>query len=349
MSDVRGAGESDLSPPQPRSMMDALRKSRYKPLIIVIIGGLIFALGIFVDICLAGSLLSITLIILYWYLRVDNIWQQLGIGVAAFCVATLVAASAVLPIITDVPESNLHDIGNKMIDGKVTPLRGDAYTNYIYTISVIHNNASANISVYVNITENDLMGVSNERNETMNLVSDPYKLSNTSWQFNYSYKTKLDKLINAYKFQANISGTWYEAGFIQGSSVIPEYGPVSSDSLAIFGSLALAYFIFIFGWAFLPFLILVLFLRFSMRSREARTKMLDDYRKMKVERAGAATGKPETKKEEETFICSECGAEVQASAKFCPNCGEPFEEDEPQGIKIELKKERDDEFEEKKY
>jgi len=31
---------------------------------------------------------------------------------------------------------------------------------------------------------------------------------------------------------------------------------------------------------------------------------------------------------EEKFICSECGAEVPADAKVCPQCGEPFEEEE---------------------
>jgi predicted amidophosphoribosyltransferase len=32
-------------------------------------------------------------------------------------------------------------------------------------------------------------------------------------------------------------------------------------------------------------------------------------------------------KQEESFVCSECGSDVPASAGRCPQCGESFEED----------------------
>ncbi|KQM12607.1 hypothetical protein AOA80_01445 [Methanomassiliicoccales archaeon RumEn M1] len=48
--------------------------------------------------------------------------------------------------------------------------------------------------------------------------------------------------------------------------------------------------------------------------------------KQRQQSQGAAVGTPEAV---EKFVCSECGADVPANAKACPQCGESFD-DEPQ-------------------
>jgi ribosomal protein L40E len=44
-----------------------------------------------------------------------------------------------------------------------------------------------------------------------------------------------------------------------------------------------------------------------------------------MERSKRDEGMPPMEGEVEKFICSECGAEVPADAKECPQCGERFE------------------------
>jgi len=316
------------------TLLQRIRTSKLRFVLILAIACIVFAPFASVDLCLSGAILSISLIIMFWLFREENIWHQLGIGVVAFCLAALIMSVIFLGYLTAEPTDKLQSIDSpnnpKLSNGHVTPFRGDETTIFNYTISV-RANPSSNISAHVIIIEDVFFTYGTERNETMHPYSN-YSLGNVSW-VNFSYSTHLTKMINSYMFNVSVDGIWYQAGIPTESGIQFGYGPVTSDTAAIFGSLAQAFTMLLFAYSFMPFLILVLFYRFSIKSRDARTKMLEEYRRLKAEKAGKT---PEEKpKEEETFICSECGAEVQASAKFCPNCGEPFEEEQSPETKVD--------------
>jgi len=328
---------TELKSERPVSLLERIRKSKFKFLLIILIACLVFTPFASVDICLSGAILSVALIIMFWLLQENNIWHQLGIGVVAFCLAALIMSAIFLGYLTTEPTDQLQSIDSptdpKLSNGHVIPFRGDETTIFNYTISVRTDSNSSNISAYVIIMEDVFFTYGTERNETMHLLGDPVNASSdarTLWIYNYSYTTHLTKMINSYMFNVSVDGFWYQAGIPTEGGIQFGYGPVTSDTTAIFGSVAQAFTMYLFVYSFMPFLILVLFYRFSMRSKDAKTKMLEEYKRLKAERAGPPIEKPK----EETFICSECGAEVQASAKFCPNCGEPFEEEESPEPKI---------------
>lgn len=329
--DIKPVTELELE--KPVTLLERIRKSRFKFALIILISCLVFAPFASVDICLSGAILSVALIALFWFLKEDNIWHQLGIGVVAFCLAALILSAIFFGYLTTEPEGYLQSIDSvdnpKLSNGHVTPFSGDESTVFNYTISVRANSNSSVISPHVIIVEDIFFTYGTERNETMHLDSIT-NVSDTVWTFNYSYRTHLTNMINSYMFNVSVDGNWYQAGIPTEGGIQFGYGPITSDTMAIFGSLAQALTMLLFAYSFMPFLILVLFYRFSTKSKAARTKMLEEYKRLKAEKAGAQPAKAK----EETFVCSECGAEVQASAKFCPNCGEPFEEEESPEVKI---------------
>jgi len=334
------------------NILGKIRESKYRFLFIILVACLLFAPVVMFDICLAGTVLSISLIAFFWLLKENNIWHQLGIGVVAFCIAALLATALFIPNVTADPGDILQSIdtgtGPKLDNGQVLPFIGDETTLFNYSISIRHNTNTTNISAYVLIGEDAFTGYSNERNETMQLVSFYHyntTNNNTVWIYNYSHSTHLTTLINSYAFTARVDGTWYVAGIMENGEMRYGYGPVSSDTSAIFGNLAMSFTTILFAYSFMPFLILVLFYRFSSRSSEARKKMLEQYKQIKLEKESKGLAGTKTKPvapSEETFVCSECGADVQASAKFCPNCGEPFDDENKPKLDIQ-------ESDEKKY
>ncbi|MEM2838937.1 MAG: zinc ribbon domain-containing protein [Thermoplasmata archaeon] len=330
---------TELKSERPLSMLERIRKSKFKFLLIISIACLVFTPFASVDLCLSGAILSVALIILFWLFQENNIWHQLGIGVVAFCLAALIMSAIFIGYLTTEPDEQLQSIESttnpKLSNGHVAPFRGNEDTLFNYTISVRANSNSANISAHVIIVEDVFFTYGTERNETMHSYSS-YSPDNSSWVFNFSYTTHLTKMINSYMFNVSVDGIWYQAGIPTEGGIQFGYGPVTSDTMAIFGNVAQAFTMYLFVYSFMPFLILVLFYRFSIKSKDARTKMLEEYKRLKAEKAGQPLLE---KPKEETFVCSECGAEVQASAKFCPNCGEPFEEEESPEPKTSQSKE----------
>lgn len=333
VEDIKPVGQLDSE--KPVTFLEKIRKSKFKFVPIILIACLVFAPFASIDICLSGAILSVSLVFLFWFFREDNIWHQLGIGVVAFCIAALILSAIFLGYLTTEPEDHLQSIEStsnpKLRYGHVTPFRGNETTIFNYTISVRANSNESIISAHVIIAEDIFFSYGTERNETMHLDS-VTNLSDTVWIFNYSYETHLANMINSYMFNVSVDGNWYQAGIPTEAGIQFGYGPITSDTMAIFGGVAQALTFYLFAYSFMPFLILVLFYRFSTKSKDARTKMLEEYKRLRAERAGTVPEKQMEK--QETFVCSECGAEVQASAKFCPNCGEPFDEEEASEVSV---------------
>jgi hypothetical protein len=268
----------------------------------------------------------------FWLLNIEKIVHQLLIGVVALVVATLVLSGFAFSLLNE-PTAGASSVdGHTLIDGIVNPFRATIGSPSEYTLSIVAPNDYANesnILVYVNIAE-DLN--SWNKNLTMNLTSNGTSgLLNHIW--NYSVETPVTSTVASYIFIASVNGTWHYTEAMN--------GPISGDSLEIFFLMFSVWLPTIFTYGLMQFIIMILFLRFSSKSRQTREKMIQHYKKKKEELGSVkqapkgGSGKIAPAGSEDTFVCSECGADVQASAKFCPQCGESFEDDDEDAEKKE--------------
>jgi hypothetical protein len=312
--------------------LDRLRVSKWKYAVAILVPNLVFLLMISVDICL-GLLAVVLMVTLFlWLLRIDKFVHQLLIGVVALVVATLVLSGFAFSLFYE-PTVGASSTDGTLVSGIVTPFKATIGSSSTYTLTVKAPNSVANagnIIVYVNIAE-DLSSWS--KNLTMVLVSNGTSGQNHLW--NYSVQTPITSTVTSYVFIASVNGTWHQTEVMN--------GPISTDAFAVFVLLFSIWLPTMFTYGLMQFIVMILFLRFSSKSRQTREKMMQDYKKKKEEIGSAKqTSKGGSTKiapagSEETFVCSECGADVQASAKFCPQCGESFEEDDEDAGKKEGK------------
>jgi len=324
-------GRSPFSTPSPSKVfLDRLRVSKWKYAVAILVPNLIFLLMVSVDICLA--LLAVVLIVtlFLWLLKIDKFVHQLLIGVVALVIATLVLSGFAFSLLNE-PTVGASSTDGTLIHGIVTPFKATIGAPSTYNLTVVAPNSVANasnIKVYVNIAI-DLSSWS--ENLTMKLQN-PNGTSGTRY---YEVDTPVTSTVTSYIFIASVNGTWHQTEVMN--------GPISPDALAIFVLLFSIWLPTIFTYGLMQFIVMILFLRFSSKSRQAREKMIQDYKKKKEELGGAkqtykgGSMKISPASSEETFVCSECGADVQASAKFCPQCGESFEDDDEDAEKKEGK------------
>lgn len=324
MAEDKDSALAPKMPPASNYWLDYMRGSFYKYVLTAVLPSFVFLLVVFfVSPCLSLVALPVVAVILMWLFKISNLWHQIGLGAIALVVATLMISAIFTASYNESLGGAFSDDG-KLIDGKVSPFRGTTNTNFVFTVTVsVQSNASL-IDAYVIVYD---LFLEHPLNLTMNLVSND--TDGNTW--NYSVTTTLVTPVNSYMFAADIDGIWVNSHWSD--------GPVSSDGLTVFGTLAWAWLVQIFGFCFMQLVVMILFLRMSSKSRDTRDRMMKDYQKKKMASAGAvekeeAGGTTKTAGTEDTFVCSECGAEVKASAKYCPSCGEPFEEDEAEKPKI---------------
>jgi hypothetical protein len=312
--------------------LERLRASKWRYAVAILVPNLVFLAMVSVDICLA--LLAVVLIItlFLWLLNIDKFVHQLLIGVIALVIATLILSGFAFSLLYE-PTVGASSTDGTLTNGIVAPFKATVGSSSTYTLTVATPNSvanSSNIFAYVNIAE-DLSSWS--KNLTMVLVSNGTSGQNHLW--NYSVQTPITSTVTSYVFIASVNGTWRYTEVMN--------GPISPDTAAIFILLFSIWLPTIFTYGLMQFIVMILFLRFSAKSRQAREKMIQDYKKKKEElgavkqtsKGGSTKISPASS--EETFVCSECGADVQASAKFCPQCGESFEDDDEGAEKKEGK------------
>jgi accessory gene regulator protein AgrB len=310
--------------------LDRLRVSKWKYAVAILVPNLVFLLMISVDICL-GLLAVVLMVTLFlWLLRIDKFVHQLLIGVIALVVATLVLSGFAFSLFYEPTVGASSDDGT-LIHGIVTPFKASIGTQVTFNLTVTAPMSVANannIKVYVNIAE-DLSSWS--KNLTMKLKNP----NSTSGTWIFINDTVVTSTVMSYVFIASVNGSWHQTEVMN--------GPISTDTFAVFVLLFSIWLPTMFTYGLMQFIVMILFLRFSSKSRQTREKMMQDYKKKKEEIGSAKqTSKGGSTKiapagSEETFVCSECGADVQASAKFCPQCGESFEEDDEDAGKKEGK------------
>lgn len=334
--------------PEKRDYLTFLRETKYKYIFIVLAGSAFFLPMLFFNPCLGLIIFPLALVFFIWLLRIDNIWHQLVIGVIAFCVGALFAGATSTYLIMDISEVELQsdDEGPMLIDGAVFPIRGGEDTVFNYTITVVTDANTSDIDAHLLIME-DLHSLNPiYRDETMtDYFQNTIGTGNntTVISVTYYHETMVNGAVNGFAFNVGIGGSSYNAPGIEDNVQRYMHSPViTSEELSIWGMYSLSWLIQIFANGFFGFLIILLFLRLTRKSAEARKKMMEQYQMIKKEKESGYQDRRATRagskklpgisaggeRADDVFVCSECGADVPATAKFCPNCGEPFDEEE---------------------
>lgn len=198
-----------------------------------------------------------------------------------------------------------------MANGTVTPFYGNASTVHVFSVEVT-NSSYTDVRVVVY----DVQSSSEVINSTMESSQNGTL---------YTYTTTL---VNQTSY-----GYWFAASTPDGykTTSTSNYGPVHVDDVSLFVYwFPLILLVILIEVGLLYFLLLLMgFWMDRTKAKQAELKKQRPNVNLPPAKAGV----------EEKFICSECGAEVPASADRCPQCGERFDE-----AKDEPKRPKKDEF-----
>ena len=322
-------------------LLGKFKKTSYPPFVAIAITALVYylMLAYIPGSCWIGLLPSLILFGLLWQFDVRRVRKMLIFG--------LICALAIMTIATvfyvnwyqtaDQAVARSPGLDPILYNGTVTPETGGSTTLFTYSITVRLPEAGINVTdVRVNITS-----LFSSRNESMVAVGEDPGLNETY----YSYTTTLPEAINQFHFVALVNGTWVRASDYYEDDQIPILGPIFSDSFAVavliirYVSLYQAFLQFFPIFAILCGM--VWWMRRARRMREDAVKRWEAQRKeveakvpedkKKIATSSSTSSTPSLERamglepEPDTFVCSDCGADVPADAKSCPVCGEKFE------------------------
>lgn len=292
--------------------------------------------------CLAPLLPPLGLLGVLWYFGIRTPKKMLIVGV----IASLVFAGVWIYVVAGLYE-NVEHIEGRSLDGKtltnatVSPLKGNAQTTYHFNVTVRNASTSpvALDSVKVVLVPVSYPGkpIANHTMAAVPGTSYSRNISGTTfWYSNYTYATTVSNPINSYYFIAEVNHTWVLGADYASGAAIRLVGPIFSDTAAVAGALVLFSLVQVFASTFPIFAILVLMIWWTRRARRMREDQMKKWQEEREKeeakeppKGKAKTPTPSLQKamglQDETFVCSECGADVPADATVCPKCGEKFE------------------------
>ena len=289
--------------------------------------------------CWIGLVPSLLLFGLLWQFDIRKVRKMLLYGLICTVVILVVSTSFLVYSFQTTEMGEAHSEGDNpvLVNGTVTPDTGGKSTIFTYSLTVRSTEPGLNISeVRVNI-----FSFSNSRNETMVQIGENESLNETY----YSYTTQVSDPVNAFYFVALVNDTWVWATDYEGDSEVAIMRHIYSDTWAVAFYLVVKVTAFQAFLQFLPiFAILsgmVWWMRRARRMREDAVKRWEEKRKeveakvpedkKKIATTSTTSSTPSLERamglepEPDTFVCSDCGADVPADAKSCPVCGEKFE------------------------
>jgi hypothetical protein len=324
-----------------KKLFEDLKKSKwiwaiYIPLTIPLV-----LLLMLVPYCLAPILAAIVTFGIPYLLGVRSVKIFLKAGIVIIIVTGILLGVLVTYFMYEqiyyFEEKKISD--TELVEGIVTPYLGSKSTSFNYTVKYIGEESPENITVYVNITD-----VYDEL-----IKSVPLKNADGL----YYNETTLDENVNYYYFSAYLhnSGEWIET-----DEETRGFGPITIPFSDMLGSQIMqGVLILFFNVGLMFFFILVLFW-WAKKARQDREKlyrapeaekeeeeeeeeMEEGGEEEEFEEEGKEGGEDVTIDEEESskegkveakgeYTCTSCGADVDADATSCPNCGEEFEGEE---------------------
>ncbi len=309
------------------------------PSLVALSAGVYYLVAVYASgVCLSPLIPPVVLVGLCWYSGIKGLKKLLIIGV----VACLIFSGVYAVTLTDHYQHIQYktgvsdDAGLTLRNGTLQPLYGDGSTVYRYTVTVHLANKSSSVSEVLLLIQSVRFPSYQVNNLTMTeLYRNVTNVTTGEADVVYGYNTKLSQPVNAYVYWANVSGKWYLAATYTGGNPYWLPGPIAKDTLTVLAVLTPYAFSNAFPNTFFAYAIIVLMIWWTRRTRKMRE---DHMRKWEEDRVKEEAEKPkeETKVKSlqkqamglegrETFVCSECGADVPADATVCPKCGEKFD------------------------
>ncbi len=280
--------------------------------------------------CWIGLVPSLLLFGLMWQFDIRRVRKLLIYGLVAAVVIMTISTGFLVNSFQNMDMAVAVSPGSEpvLFNGTVSPSAGDGTTLFTYNLTVRSPEPGVNVTnVCVNITS------------LMTTIS--ANMTEIGWNATlnetyYNHITVLSAPINQFHFAAVVNGTWVMASDYLDGEHISIVGPVYSDPWAVavpviqYVSLYQAFLQF-----FPIFAILCGMVWWMRRARRMREDAVRNWEKKRKE-VEAKVPEDDTKvpslqramgleAESDTFVCSDCGADVPSEAKECPSCGEKFD------------------------
>ncbi|MGD9963296.1 MAG: hypothetical protein AB7S97_05300 [Thermoplasmata archaeon] len=316
-----------------KAVNDLFEKFKKKPVLTIPAGaalaGLVYYLLLTYAMgsCLVTMLPAFIILGIFWFLGVKRGRFLLLAGAVACVALMLVSAFFFVSMYTNLEPTIAYSGDDAMVlrDGVVTPFEGDDQTAFNFTLSVYVNESVTIQEVKVVIVD---MIYGDSRNETML----PGPRDNTTAQ--YYYTTTVSDSINGFFFWANVSGAWHLASYHEDGNDLSATGPIHTDTLEITKIMLYLSAVQAFVQYFVIYVLLVGMIWWTRRARRLRAEQMEKWEAKRREEE-AKTPKDDAKvpslakamglEADDSFVCSECGADVPGDATVCPRCGEKFE------------------------
>lgn len=281
--------------------------------------------------CLVNFLPPLFMLWVFWTLDVKNAKKLIIFGLVGAVVCGAVQTAVYVDYFTSL-EIVPAESEDGLLTGSVSPTRGDTSVNYTFT-AVVHANLTATIED-VNLT---LVGYTGNIFTSYALRLDNYTmtlLSRNDTQAVFTAQTTVGHAINYYYFSTNLTIDSSTDDIVAGST-----GPISDSTGAMVGPMTLTAYLIILA-QFIPIYSIVVFMIWwTRRARQYREKAISKWEnERKKTDEDISKGSKDDRKaadlrkamglddgSKDSFVCSECGADVPADATACPKCGDKFE------------------------
>ena len=287
--------------------------------------------------CLNGLITPLFMLGILWQFGIKGIKKLLLIGLVASVVFAGVATVTLTDIYQhlDTKMAASNDTPHTLFNGTLAPTNGNSATVFKYSVNVTLPNNNTPIQeahlfllsiVFPSQVLTNLTMVESNRSVS------PSGITNVT----FTYEAALPNAINWFDFEIKINGTWFISADYVNNQPRLLIGPVFSDPLTVAGALLpIALFSSFTTSFFLLFGLLLLMIWWTRRARRMREEQVNRWEQQRADdeakKPAAAKAKVPSMRSAmglekgETFVCSECGADVPADATVCPKCGEKFE------------------------
>jgi len=227
-------------------------------------------------------------------------------GILVIFVVGMLFGAIYINALYNTPPEATNSTNNALTDGTVTPYQGPENTNFVYDVTY-HGTINPGMELNVNIT--DIAGNDYTLNKTMGL------------------KSNVSATVHVYEFNTTLPPSMYQYRFELGDGKNTTYtllnlGPINAPMSQFLGSLMLYGMMTMLLQVGMLYLIVLLMYWWLRKGRIERSKWTSGAYDKKASKSSTSSG----------FTCTSCGADVDDTDKFCPKCGEKFE-DEPKDAK----------------
>ena len=300
-----------------------------------------FVVTVLAGTCLMNILPPLFMLWIFWTLDVKDVKKLAILGLAGGVVCGAVQTVVYVDYFSGL-EMLPAESDNGLLTGSVSPSRGDTGVTYTFT-AIMHVNQTVvfediNLTV-VGFTGNIFTSYDFQLdNVTMTQVSRDDTQAVYTTQATVSYE------VNYFYYSTNVT-TATGVEYISAGST----GPLADTTAAFVAPMALTSYLIILAQFFPIYAIIVFMIWWTRRARKYREKAIEKWEteRKKTDKDISKTAKDDRKAADlrramgldegskDSFVCSECGADVPADATACPKCGEKFEADKDEERKEE--------------